>query len=201
MGDQEVYYSVQRRWFYKGDRKVPSMGRILDLRFPMSRWIDPWYLERGSMVHAATVMIDAGTLDWSALDPRIVGYCAAYRRFREIMPCRVLASEHKVCHPSGRFSGRLDRVYEIPGHGMPVVTDIKLGKADERYWLQDAGYAKAYDPVSWPGYPRALLLLGATGQPDLRFDPDPARHAAEFDELVDRYWKEVMGDGSDQVSA
>ncbi len=194
MSDQEVYFSVQRRWFYRGDRKVPSIGKILDLRFPMSKWIDPWYLERGSKIHAATAMIDTGTLDWDALDPRIVEFCRAYELFRKLTPdLRVLATERKVCHPSGRFSGRLDRVYEIPGHGMPVVADIKLGKPDERYWLQLAAYAKAYDPVSWPGYSRALLLLGKTGRPDLRFDPDPARHAAEWDVLLDLYWKEVMG--------
>lgn len=190
MADEPVYYSTERRWFYRGDRKVPSAGRILNLAYPMSPWITQHGLDRGSAVHLATTMIDAGTLDWDDLDGELHPYCDAYAAFLDMnRGIKIVARERKVCHPSGRCSGKLDAVYEIVS--MPWIVDIKLGGASERGMLQLCCYSKCYFPADWRRYPRALLLLGKNGRPDFRPDEKPDDHADAWEALEERYWREV----------
>ena len=173
----EVFFDEARRWFYRGDRKVPSASQIVGRFYPIPPYVTKWHLERGSMVHSATVMIDRGTLDWKALDGRIRPFCDRYRDWRALLPgLMIVASEKKVCHPSGRFSGRLDRIFHLPGDDRDTVVDIKVGGVDEKGWWVDACYAKCADPQGWRRFGRAILTLGGR-QADLRFDPDPERHA------------------------
>ena len=160
----------------------------------MSEYVQQWHLDRGSAVHAACQMIVKGTLDWEALDGRIRPFCEAFRFFVYLQPgIEVVESERKVCHPSGRFSGRLDLVLRQAGNPRLIVTDIKLGAVGERYWLQDACYAQCYAPNGYAEIDRGLLALKYNGMPDFRLDDRAAEHDAAWLALVDRYEREVEG--------
>lgn len=97
-----------------------------------------WYFRRGTMIHKATVLIDNGTLDWAALDERIVPYCRAYEKFKIELSPDVLRSEFEV-HGQG-WVGHLDRVYCLGGRR--VLCDIKTNEVDEATAIQTAAYSK-----------------------------------------------------------
>lgn len=137
--------------------------------------LDPWYLERGQAVHAATVLIDNGTLDWDGLDERLKPFCDAYRVFIETARPIVEASELVVVHHSYSYGARLDRVFSLPGQERLLVVDIKCGSGKEdRYWLQVAGCAVALDDANVSNYDLALLNLNNKGKPKLTLADDPA---------------------------
>ncbi len=192
----DIYYSEQRRWYYRGDRKVPSISRILDVRWPLPPGLDPWYLVRGTMVHRATELIDKGTLDWVTLDPRILQFCMAYAKVPEIWRgIEVVASEKKMCHPSGRFSGRMDRVYRYEG-GL-YICDIKLGGPNERGWVQDVSYALCYAAVAnerFDDLRRMILTLEKDGTPKMTVDPEPERHLGLWWEVLGEYEMATAGE-------
>ena len=174
-------------WYtHKGER-IRSVGKILDRLFPMPPDLDPWYLERGKMVHLATTIIDAGTLDWNTLDPRIKPFCDAYQSFLDTSKVIVEASELTVVHPSYKYGARLDRIYSFPGGGKPVVVDIKTGTGKkDRYWLQVAGCAMAFNEAEAPLFDLALLNLDNKGNPHLTFADDPGT-------WLER-WRKVLSD-------
>jgi len=173
-------------WFTHQGRYLTSVGKILNAVFPMPE-IDPYYLTRGKFVHTACCMIDAGNLDWDALDDRLLPYCRAYRAFIEMSHPVVEASELIVVMPDYSYGGRLDRVFRLPGRDRLLVTDIKVGMGKEhRYKLQVAAYALALAGKHVADYDLALLNLGKNEQPRLTVLPDPANKAAE--------WKKILAD-------
>ena len=139
-GLEPIAFEDGGTWYKYHGRYLKSVGKILNTVFPMPE-IDPYYLTRGKFVHNATVLIDAGTLDWRALDPRLIPYCKAYQSFLEMSHPIVEASELIVVASDYTHGGRLDRVFRLPGRDRLLVTDIKVGSGkEERYWLQIAAY-------------------------------------------------------------
>jgi hypothetical protein len=162
-------------WYTYQGRYIRSVSKILNRIYPMPPDLDPWYLERGRAVHAATVLIDGGTLDWDGLDERLKPFCDAYRVFIETARPGVEASELVVVHPSYSYGARLDRVFSLPGQDRLLVVDIKCGSGKEdRYWLQVAGCAVALDDANVGNYDLALLNLNNKGKPKLTLADDPA---------------------------
>ena len=100
-----------------------------------------WYFQRGTMIHKATVLVDTGTLDWDALDTRIVGHVRAYQRFIDEVRPLVCESEQEVVSKKWDYIGHLDRVYRIAGR--PVVCDIKTSAVDLPTRLQTMAYMLA----------------------------------------------------------
>ncbi len=93
---------------------------------PGLEWIDPWYLERGSMVHIATALYDLGTLDEETIDDRIRGYLDSWKRYRETQKFNYAPQHIEVMLADilYGYAGTLDR--------LPLL-DIKCGvykKAD-----------------------------------------------------------------------
>lgn len=97
-----------------------------------------WYFRRGSMIHKASILIDNGTLDWTALDERIVPYCRAYEKFRTELNPTVLKSEHEI--RGHGWVGHLDRIYMLGGKR--VLCDIKTNEVDEATGVQTAAYSR-----------------------------------------------------------
>jgi hypothetical protein len=169
---------------YKG-KSIRSVSKILNVIYPMPPNLDPWYLERGRMVHAATVMIDKGVLDWDALDERIKPFCDAYVDFRNTSAVVVEASELVVVHPSYTYGGRLDRVYRLLGQARKLVTDIKCGTGKEdRYWLQVAALAMALDEANVMDYDLALLNLDSKGHPHFTVADHPGSWINQWREVL-----------------
>jgi hypothetical protein len=91
---------------------------------------DPWYGERGTAIHKACELHDAGTLDFDSLDPRIVGFVEAYAKFKRETDMEFEYIESRFHHPSYRFCGCIDRA-------VPLVDLKSTSSACE---LQLAGY-------------------------------------------------------------
>lgn len=103
-----------------------------------------WYLQRGSAIHKAAALYDNDMLDPDSLDPRIAGFVAAYRRFREEVGGSLLLCEHHVECPRLGYHGTLDRVFG-PSNAWKgrVLLDIKTNEADAATKLQTAAYRMA----------------------------------------------------------
>ena len=169
---------------YKG-KSVRSVSKILNRIYPLPPDLPQWYLDRGKMVHAATVLIDNGTLDWEALDERIKPFCDAYKYFLETARPVMEATELVVVHPSYAYGGRMDREISLPGQTRLIVADIKCGTGKEdRYWLQVAALAVALDETHVEDYDLALLNLDNKGHPHFTCADNPG-------DWVNR-WREVL---------
>lgn len=126
------------RW---NDQVVPSVTQVIKSAglMPDMKWIDPWYMERGRLVHLACEMFDEGTLDEDQLDPEIRPYVMAYKGFREANEFEVLEVEKRCYHPSG-YAGQMDRV--ILWQDRRAIMDLKCGPKEAWHGLQLAGYAE-----------------------------------------------------------
>jgi hypothetical protein len=174
-------------WVKYHGRPVRSVSRILDRIWPLPPDLDPYYLERGRIVHHATTLIDAATLDWESVDPRIKPFLDAYVSFKMMAGPVVEASELTVVHPSYKFGARLDRVYRLPGQDRLVVTDIKCGTGKEdRYWCQVAACAIALDDAHVGDYDIALLNLDKTGRPHFTVAEDPGSWVNRFRDILEK---------------
>jgi hypothetical protein len=184
-GLAETIFSDGGRWYKHDGKWIRSVSKILERVYPMPQ-IDPWYLERGKMVHHATTLIDAGTLAWEELDERLKPFCEAYKSFIETVHPIIEASELTVVHPSYSFGARLDRVFGLPGQEWLVVVDIKVGMGkEERYWLQVAGCAIALDEGNVKDYDLALLNLDSKGHPHLTVAEDPGTWIAKWRKVLE----------------
>ena len=64
--------------------KVPGVGGILAAVGGVdTKWFTAEGRERGTAVHRAMELLVKGQLDWSSVDPRIIGYVDAGRRLIE----------------------------------------------------------------------------------------------------------------------
>jgi len=186
-GLEITHFKDGGHWFTYQGRYLKSVGKILNTVFPMPE-IDPFYLTRGKMVHTACCMIDAGNLDWDALDSRLAPYCKAYQSFLEMAHPVVEASELIVVASDYTHGGRLDRVFRLPGRERLLVTDIKVGSGKEpRYKLQLAAYALLLGGEHVADYDLALLNLEKNGQPRLTVLPDPGSKVAEWRGILSTY--------------
>ena len=172
-------------WPWYDGKPIRSVSKILNMIYPLPPGLPQWALDRGRMIHSATVMIDDGTLDWDTLDERLKPFCSAYVAFIETARPVVEASELNVVHPSYSFGARIDRVYRLPGQSRLVVTDIKggIGKED-RYWLQVAACAMALDEANVQDYDLAILNLDKDGNPHFTCADDPG--------LWLNRWREIL---------
>jgi hypothetical protein len=105
-----------------------------------------FWCERGTAVHKATELFDAGILDESSLDLRIVGRLDAWQAFRREVGGKIDQMELEVVSHTLVYAGRLDRVLfdcaMFPREF--VVMDIKSGKPSPWCALQTFAYAKAW---------------------------------------------------------
>lgn len=89
-----------------------------------------WYMERGSAIHLATEYYDMGTLDESDLDPQLVGYLEAWKKYRADTGYNPKYIEKPLLHSIFGYCGKLDR------DGL----DIKSGAPAKWHILQAAAY-------------------------------------------------------------
>jgi hypothetical protein len=163
---------------------------------PMSQTEASWYMERGSMIHAATALLDQGVLDWSTVDHRIVPYVEAYVSFREQVGGTVYRIELPVTHKTLDYTGTLDRIYRgtmLSKHQLLV--DIKTTDAPPWTALQLMAYLMAYRSQTRS---RAKIARGAVSLQDTGkwkwhpYDRDAADKAAWLACLtLDRWVREV----------
>lgn len=150
-----TFEPIEHVYHYAGER-VPSVTQVLDVIDETWR-VDPLVLraaaERGVAVHRATELDDLGDLDVDDLDPVLLPYLQAWRRFRADMGFTVLHSESRVWHDGMRYAGTLDRVGtmgKLSGRRSAKLQllDIKSGTVWPSHGPQTAAYAEAFQRLT-----------------------------------------------------
>ena len=132
-------FDPENHEYFLDDRRLDGVTETLGgAGLIDSRFFTEEARTRGQYVHRATEFIDAGTLDWSTLDPVLVPYCEAYQKFIEDTRPGIVLSEKPLYHPSQLWAGTMDRVLSLGGR--TVVLDIKSGALQPANWVQVAAY-------------------------------------------------------------
>jgi hypothetical protein len=131
-------------------RVIPGVTSVLAPLYDLSA-IPRDVLERkrqiGEAVHRAIELDLANDLDDATIDPAIVGYLDAWRRYRRERRYEPIASERRVVHPQFRYAGTLDlfgRALNRAGRFVPVLMDLKTTfDVHPAVALQTAAYKNA----------------------------------------------------------
>ena len=102
---------------------------------------DPWYMERGTMVHEAVALMLRDDLDWDSLDSRIFGRVRAIQSFLTDHPCAVVSVERQLFDEERMYAGTADAV--LKDANGPFIADWK-GTIEPTAELQVAGYCAAF---------------------------------------------------------
>lgn len=146
----DLRFDESTHTYYLDGSRLPSVTQVLeDVRISdyseIPQDVREAALERGRIVHLATQYDDLGILDESTIDPRILGYIGAWRRFRADTGFVPDLVEHRGYSLAYRYAGTLDRLGKWPGrHGRHLV-DIKTGTAPWWVRIQTAAYAAFLD--------------------------------------------------------
>lgn len=130
---------------------IPSVTQIIAPVLNLSG-TDSETLERarlfGIAAHKATELWDQGTLDMETLDPALIPYLEAWKRFRHEHEFEPEMIEYRVCHWQHRYAGTVDRIGMLKRRRNRVraVLDIKSGLVvGPHVGVQLAGYQHAYN--------------------------------------------------------
>jgi hypothetical protein len=97
--------------YYLGEHQVPSVTDVLEPLQALDG-IPPRALEhariRGQHVHTACHLMVHKLLEWSTLDPQLVGYVEAAKKFLEENEIKVLVSEYRMADEGLKVAGTLD---------------------------------------------------------------------------------------------
>ena len=117
---------------------------IKDAGLMESKWFTPLARDRGTALHLAIALLNEHDLDWSSLDPYIVGGVRAYQSFVAEMRPEILASEEPVEHSAFRYCGTLDLrvlLHTRDGDIRSGVIDVKRGGPAPWHPIQLSAYA------------------------------------------------------------
>lgn len=126
---------------------LPSVTGILKAEgFIDDRFFDDYSRDRGTYVHLATHMDDMGDLDDDTVDPVIVPYLKAWRRFKKESGFVVDQSEISLACKVYHYAGTIDRIGYFPA-GSITRAAVELhnddtykiypfnDRADKQIWL------------------------------------------------------------------
>jgi len=124
-----------------------------------------YYLSRGTAIHKATALWDAGILNTGSMDERIAPFLHAWTRFRRETGGDVVASELRVEYPALDYGGTLDRIIRFCSLYPTgcLLADIKTTQADVWTRLQTAGYRLAYRGEGQKRMKRGFVALRKDG--------------------------------------
>lgn len=131
-------------------------------------WVSEEALKRGSYVHEAVELHVQGVLDEASLDPKLLGYVEAWKKFERESGFKVLCqggvwqSEIRRSHPLYGYAGTIDHLGHI-GERL-ILLDLKSGDPDSWHPWQLAGYAMLFDlPAGSTRPERANLYVRPDG--------------------------------------
>lgn len=171
-------------------RPAPSVTRILKSAGLIDeRWSSDGSLRRGSYAHAALEFYDQGDLDETTLDPGLLPYLEAWKKFRAELPFEILAVEERIVHPIYLYAGTLDRRVRLKHGGQQAIVDLKTGAPAVWHPLQTAGYAMPFvDPTR-----RFAVYLNGDGKYDLKEHKDRTDYDVFKAFLTGHFWKKRNG--------
>lgn len=141
---------------YRLDGQVlPSVTQVIQAAGLIDKsWFDEYSRGRGVAVHMATAMLDGDELDEQSVDPAIVGYIAAWRKFVTESGFDASFIEARCCNLTCRYAGTIDRAGIM--NGRQAVIDIKTGALNPVVGVQLAAYQAMYHQTfNTPGSPPA----------------------------------------------
>lgn len=131
--------------------RLPSVTGILkDEGFIDDRFFDDYSRDRGTFVHLATHLDDTGDLDEDTIDPVIMPYLEAWRRFKEESGFIVEQSEISLANTTYNYAGTIDRIGHFPSGSIPrAAVELHndgtykiypfLDRTDKQIWLSAVG--------------------------------------------------------------
>lgn len=148
--------------------QYPSVTQVLQAEgFIDTRWYDEWSREKGKYGHRATALYDQGDLDEASLDPVLVPYLDAWKRFREDTGFLPSAVEVPLVNVRLGFAGTPDRVGTMRD-GECFILDLKLGHVEPWAALQTGAYRLLIESP----YRRAAVQLKGNGKPHITIHND-----------------------------
>lgn len=137
----------------------PSVTQILKAEgFIDTSWFTEHGRDRGKLAHKCTYLDDTGELDESSVDPVLMPYLVAYRRFKRDSGFVVSMSETPLAAEAYRFAGTPDRTGSF-NDATCAILDIKTGSVEPWAGLQLA----AYTILLGSPYKRFALQLKSDG--------------------------------------
>ena len=131
--------------YYMDDVPVPSVTQALvESGIINTEFFNDWGRWRGSTVHKITQLYDENDLVEDSVDPDLVGYLDAWKKFKREFAFDIRGIEVELYHSTAKYGGCLDRV-GIVAQGGGGILDIKTGPLTRAVGLQLTGYADAYE--------------------------------------------------------
>jgi len=154
-----ITFCEKTHTYWLGSVKIPGVSEIIEgvglMDSKAKQFYTQYHSDRGTAVHAATVMIDNGTLDESSVDPEIVGYVEAYKKFIEQCKPKWKHIEYMVFNQIAFYAGTLDRFGSLGKFDQLAILDIKTGQKAKWHAIQLALYVDGL-----VGRPRFAKLYG-----------------------------------------
>jgi hypothetical protein len=158
----DLHFDEASHTYRLGGVRLPSVTQVLD---PLQELdgIPRHILEAaaafGTNVHAACHLSNLGVLDEEQLDPALLPYLTAWRKFLDDVTGVVVGSEVRVVNRHLRYAGTLDSLVRIKG--VHELVDIKATAAIPRtVGPQTAAYAHA---LGEPRIKRRVVQLRGDG--------------------------------------
>lgn len=170
-------FDPQTHTYTLDGRRLPSVTEVLAPLIDYSR-VPPDVLERarvfGQHVHEACDLFNRDELEWSSLDPALVPYVEAWKRFIDESGAVAIASESRVYHKALGYAGTPDVV--LAWRKSLVIPDIKsTAVVPPTVGPQTSAYAKAYQSMHGGREPaRYCIQLRADGTYSSFIRNDPA---------------------------
>jgi PD-(D/E)XK nuclease superfamily len=105
--------------YYLDEQEIPSVTQVLEPLMELEG-IPRDILEEaaafGTHVHEACALMLHKQLEWRTLDPKLVPYVSAAKKFIQEAGVIVLRIEHRMCDPSLKVAGTLDLLGVIDKH-------------------------------------------------------------------------------------
>ena len=143
-------YKLDNRPLVSVTQTLKGAGLVEYDNLPISKDVLERSRIRGKAVHAACHYFDEGDLKRETLDPALVGYVAAWEKFKVESGVIIEQIEKAMYHPTYLYAGMLDRV--LVRAGRRGVYDIKTYECAAWTALQLAGYelmARPVDEAPW----------------------------------------------------
>ena len=139
-----IEFNEAEHTYFVAGVKYPSVTTILqDLGLIDTSWFTPEACQRGTYVHQVVEWELNGELDREALDPALLPYLNAWKRFVADSGYASLCSEYRMASTLYRFAGTADQIGTL--NNCRVIIDVKSGAVAPCTALQLAGYEILYD--------------------------------------------------------
>lgn len=136
----ELQFDTEKHEYRHEGKRLISVTQALSLVDDRPK--DPWYLERGRIVHLITELYDKNELDEESVDPAVAGYFTAYKRFLLETGFVVRLVEHRMADMKWHFAGTMDREGELMK--CAAIIDLKSGAPSRVDQLQGSAYHHLY---------------------------------------------------------